>query len=80
MSEGARARSGEESVEEEDSGKTEVADALANAPESPQDDGADASIHGAAQSSSFSQGQFQSPFFQDSIHEGTLSFLWYSRS
>ncbi|MBW0463369.1 hypothetical protein O181_003084 [Austropuccinia psidii MF-1] len=43
MSEGARARlgevedeEGEESVEEEDSGETEVADALANAPEVPQ--------------------------------------------
>ncbi|MBW0493919.1 hypothetical protein O181_033634 [Austropuccinia psidii MF-1] len=44
MSEGARARLGEvedkeaeESVEEEDSGETEVADALKNAPEVPQD-------------------------------------------
>ncbi|MBW0538464.1 hypothetical protein O181_078179 [Austropuccinia psidii MF-1] len=43
MSEGARERlgevedeEGEESVEEEDSGETEVADALANAPEVPQ--------------------------------------------
>ncbi|MBW0568260.1 hypothetical protein O181_107975 [Austropuccinia psidii MF-1] len=43
MSEGARARlgefedeEGEESVEEEDSGETEVADALENAPEVPQ--------------------------------------------
>ncbi|MBW0503976.1 hypothetical protein O181_043691 [Austropuccinia psidii MF-1] len=43
MSEGARARlqevedeEGEESVEEEDSGETEVAHALANAPEVPQ--------------------------------------------
>ncbi|MBW0550824.1 hypothetical protein O181_090539 [Austropuccinia psidii MF-1] len=43
MSEGARARlgevedeEGEESVEEEDSGEAEVADALANAPEVPQ--------------------------------------------
>ncbi|MBW0573356.1 hypothetical protein O181_113071 [Austropuccinia psidii MF-1] len=43
MSEGARARlgevedeEGEESVEEENSGETEVADALANAPEVPQ--------------------------------------------
>ncbi|MBW0557256.1 hypothetical protein O181_096971 [Austropuccinia psidii MF-1] len=43
MSEGARARlgevedeEGEESVEEEDSGETEVEDALANAPEVPQ--------------------------------------------
>ncbi|MBW0575547.1 hypothetical protein O181_115262 [Austropuccinia psidii MF-1] len=43
MSEGARARTGEgedeegeESVEEEDSGETEVADSLANAPEVPQ--------------------------------------------
>ncbi|MBW0488756.1 hypothetical protein O181_028471 [Austropuccinia psidii MF-1] len=43
MSEGARAilgevedEEGEESVEEEDSGKTEVADSLANAPEVPQ--------------------------------------------
>ncbi|MBW0507166.1 hypothetical protein O181_046881 [Austropuccinia psidii MF-1] len=43
MSEGARARlgeaedeEGEESVEEEDSGETEVADAWANAPEVPQ--------------------------------------------
>ncbi|MBW0464879.1 hypothetical protein O181_004594 [Austropuccinia psidii MF-1] len=43
MSEGARARlgevedeEGEESVEEEDSEETEVADALANAPEVPQ--------------------------------------------
>ncbi|MBW0505473.1 hypothetical protein O181_045188 [Austropuccinia psidii MF-1] len=43
MSEGARARlgevedeEGEEPVEEEDSGETEVADALANAPEVPQ--------------------------------------------
>ncbi|MBW0574946.1 hypothetical protein O181_114661 [Austropuccinia psidii MF-1] len=43
MSEGARARlgevedeEGEESVEEEDSGETEVTDALANAPEVPQ--------------------------------------------
>ncbi|MBW0462988.1 hypothetical protein O181_002703 [Austropuccinia psidii MF-1] len=53
MSEGARARlgeveeeQGEESVEEEDSGETEVADTLENAPESPQDDGANDSIHG----------------------------------
>ncbi|MBW0575014.1 hypothetical protein O181_114729 [Austropuccinia psidii MF-1] len=44
MSEGARARlgevedeEGEESVEEEDSGEAEVEDALANAPEVPQD-------------------------------------------
>ncbi|MBW0496729.1 hypothetical protein O181_036444 [Austropuccinia psidii MF-1] len=44
MSEGARARlgevqdeEGEESVEEEDSGEAEVADALANAPEVPED-------------------------------------------
>ncbi|MBW0537588.1 hypothetical protein O181_077303 [Austropuccinia psidii MF-1] len=44
ISEGARARlgevedeEGEESVEEEDSVETEVADALANAPESPKD-------------------------------------------
>ncbi|MBW0474551.1 hypothetical protein O181_014266 [Austropuccinia psidii MF-1] len=43
MSEGARARQGEvedeegeDSVEEEDSGETEVADALANSPEVPQ--------------------------------------------
>ncbi|MBW0588946.1 hypothetical protein O181_128661 [Austropuccinia psidii MF-1] len=43
MSEGARARlgevedeEGEESVDEEDSGETEVADALANSPEVPQ--------------------------------------------
>ncbi|MBW0545745.1 hypothetical protein O181_085460 [Austropuccinia psidii MF-1] len=43
MSEGARARigevedeEGEESVEEEDSGETESADALANAPEVPK--------------------------------------------
>ncbi|MBW0574393.1 hypothetical protein O181_114108 [Austropuccinia psidii MF-1] len=43
MSEGSRARQGEvedeegeESVEEEDSGETEVADALADAPEVPQ--------------------------------------------
>ncbi|MBW0571752.1 hypothetical protein O181_111467 [Austropuccinia psidii MF-1] len=43
MSEGARARlgevedeEGEESVKEEDSGETEVADALANSPEVPQ--------------------------------------------
>ncbi|MBW0577157.1 hypothetical protein O181_116872 [Austropuccinia psidii MF-1] len=43
MSEGARARlreaeykEGEDSVEEEDSGESEVADALANAPEVPQ--------------------------------------------
>ncbi|MBW0579085.1 hypothetical protein O181_118800 [Austropuccinia psidii MF-1] len=43
ISEGARARLGEvedeegqETVEEEDSGETEVADALANAPEVPQ--------------------------------------------
>ncbi|MBW0586032.1 hypothetical protein O181_125747 [Austropuccinia psidii MF-1] len=43
MSEGERARlgefedeEGEESVEEEDSGETEVADALENAPEVPQ--------------------------------------------
>ncbi|MBW0484328.1 hypothetical protein O181_024043 [Austropuccinia psidii MF-1] len=44
MSEGERARlgevedeEGEESVEEEDSGETEVEDALENAPEGPQD-------------------------------------------
>ncbi|MBW0508382.1 hypothetical protein O181_048097 [Austropuccinia psidii MF-1] len=43
MSEGARARlaeaedeEGEESAEEEDSGRTEVADAFENAPETPQ--------------------------------------------
>ncbi|MBW0576327.1 hypothetical protein O181_116042 [Austropuccinia psidii MF-1] len=81
MSEGERARlgeveevEGEDSVEEEDSGETEVADALANAAESPQDHGANGYYYGTTFSSSSPQGQLQSPCIQDSINEAPDSF------
>ncbi|MBW0520527.1 hypothetical protein O181_060242, partial [Austropuccinia psidii MF-1] len=91
MSEGARERleevedeEGEESVEEKDSGETEVADALANAPEVPQGPNpapttqplvsqSDPSLqdNGATLSSSCPQGKFQNPCIQDSINESS---------
>ncbi|MBW0477976.1 hypothetical protein O181_017691 [Austropuccinia psidii MF-1] len=64
MSEGARERLGEVEDEEEDCGNTAGADVLANAPESPQDDGANDSIHGATHSSSYPRDNSKAPAFK----------------
>ncbi|MBW0581316.1 hypothetical protein O181_121031, partial [Austropuccinia psidii MF-1] len=81
MSEGARATLGEvedeeggASVEEEDYGETEVADALANAPESPQDDGANDSIHGTAHSRSYPRDNSKASAFKTPSMKAPDSF------
>ncbi|MBW0550435.1 hypothetical protein O181_090150, partial [Austropuccinia psidii MF-1] len=71
MTEGARARlgefedeEGEESVEEEDYGETEVADSWENSPKSPQDNGANGYNLGESLSSSFPRDNSKAPAFK----------------
>ncbi|MBW0535936.1 hypothetical protein O181_075651 [Austropuccinia psidii MF-1] len=81
MSEGARARlgeaeeeEGEGSVEEEDSGETEVADALANASEVPQDHGANGYYYGTNFSSRSPRDNSKVPAFKNPSMKAPNSF------